>query len=177
MCSPRKILTWLGYTILLSSMQIKILHEKLLEIIDKFKLWKLRMLVSRKNLQRLIGWLQFISKCVLSSRRFMNRILDTLRSTFKGKVPVNINLLRDINWFIEYTECSNGLVLLHPQLQHEWIMECDSSLTGTSVYSKSHCISELYPKDFSERCFHIIQLEVLNLVATLNAHLTQKATT
>ena len=86
------------------------------------------MLVSRKDLKRLIGRLQFISKCVLLSQRFINCILDTLRSTlFKGKVPVNINLLRDINFFFfQYAESSNGLVLLHPQLKHEWIIECDS---------------------------------------------------
>ena len=53
--------------------------------------------------------------------------------------------------------------------EFDLIIECDSSLTGASTYSKTHYVSELYPKDILERHFHIAQLEAFILVASLNA--------
>ena len=68
------------------------------------------------DLQKLVGRLQYIAKCVTPARRFMARIHTALRNTpFKGKHPVPDNLRADIRWFLEFAERSNGLVLLNSE--------------------------------------------------------------
>ena len=70
-------------------------------IITESKQGLVGLWVSRKDLQRHIGRLQFIGKCVVLSRRSMNRILDSLRSApYKGKIPISADLIRDISWFV-----------------------------------------------------------------------------
>ena len=62
--SPTKVLNWIGYEIDTKNLRIKIPEQKLSEIIEECEKWKPGILASRKQVQRLAGKLNFISKCV-----------------------------------------------------------------------------------------------------------------
>ena len=59
--------------------------DKLKEIIDLVRFWLRKRRTTKVQLQSLIGHLQFITKCVLQSRVFLNRLLETLRNMSKKK--------------------------------------------------------------------------------------------
>ena len=167
---PTTDLQWLGFRINTANMKIEIPRDKLEETITECTNWTLGKSASRRDLQRLIGRLQHIAKCIRPARRFMNRILQALRNApFTGKHPVTEEMVRDIEWFKMYAKTSNGLVLLQSGPKQHWIIECDSSLTGARAYSQSHYYSEVYGPDILKQKMNIAQLEALNLIVALKS--------
>ena len=166
--APSRNLKWLGFYIDTENMVIRIPSEKLSVIITECKTWMTPKLVSRKQVQTLVGKLQFITRCVLPARIFMNRILEFLRKTpHKGKILTNENIIADISWFTLFADSFNGLVLIRKEPTNIWYINCDSCLTGGGAYSQCHYFMEKYPSALVNKKFHIAQLEALNLVAAL----------
>ena len=165
---PTQNLIWLGYNIDSKRMIIKIPKDKLLEIIVECKLWTLDAEVTRKNIQHIAGKLNFISKCVTSSKTFMNRILLFLRqSPFKGKIKITNEVVQDLAWFINFAKQFNGLVLLPTISKHPYLIECDACLTGGGGYSESKYFAQKFNLDIINLNLNIAQLEAINLIAAL----------
>ena len=70
-------------------------------------------------------------------------------------------------WFIESAEPSKRLVLIHPNPQKLWTIECDSSLLGSWALLSTQN-SELYPTEFLANGYNMFQLEAVHLAASLN---------
>ena len=114
------------------------------------------------------GKLNFISKCIIATRTFMNRILEFLRNApFKGTILVNKEVLADISWFINFAEEFNGLILLPKMPKLAFKMECDACLKGAGGYSTTQYIAEIFSEQFLSLNLHIAQLEAVNLIAVL----------
>ena len=166
--APTQHITWLGYNIDSENNRIKIPEEKIIEIIDECKLWQVGSKVTRKYIQHVAGKLNFISKCVLATKTFMNRILEFLRnSPFKGTITVDINVMQDIKWFIHFASQFNGLILLPTKPKTTFIIECDACLSGGGAFSNGKYFSEVFTKEFVTLKLHIAQIESINLIAAL----------
>ncbi len=168
--SPCQKLDWLGYTIDIKAMTVFIPKDKLEAVLQECKLWKRKATTTRVELQRLIGRLQHVAKCVQNARRFMTRILAQLRATpYSGRHEVSSDLRLDVLWFELYATRANGLVLLSNSPEPTWWIECDSSLEGGGAFSNSHYFSEAYTDQYKKAAGQIAHLEALNLVAALKA--------
>ena len=167
---PTKQLEWLGFVVNTESMRIEIPTEKLGEVLDECKMWGVGRRASRKELQRLVGRLQHIAKCIRPARRFMSRILSALRrAPYAGKHLVPDEMVLDINWFGQYARISNGLVLIPKQNRPAWVIECDSSLLAGGAHSNQKYYSLIYAGGIKDANMPIAQLEALNLVIALKA--------
>ena len=165
---PTEELEWLGFFITTIHMRVEIPYEKLVEVLDECKLWTIGRKASRKELQRLVGRLQHVAKCVRPARRFMNRILSALRSApFMGRHKVPDEMIMDIKWFGQYAMAANGRVLIQTQEKTVWTIECDSSLLGGGAYSDTHYYSVVYSDSVRKASVPIAQLEAMNLVTAL----------
>ena len=165
---PTQRLTWLGYSINTKDLIIKIPEEKISEIINECKLWTINSKVSRKYIQHIAGKLNFISKCVKSTKVFMNRVLEFLRSSpFKGTIQVTENVLQDISWFIKFSEKFNGLILLPNIEKQKWVIECDACLSAGGGFSKVSYFAQQFNNNLSNLKLNIAQLEAINLVVAL----------
>ena len=165
---PTKELEWLGFFITTIHMRVEIPTEKLSEVLDECELWPIGRKASRKELQRLVGRLQHVAKCVRPARRFMNRILSALRrAPFMGRHKVPDEMAMDIKWFGQYAEAANGRVLIQTQEKIVWTIECDSSLLGGGAHSDTHYYSVIYGDDIRRMGVPIAQLEAMNLVMAL----------
>ena len=72
-----------------------------------------RQICTKKQLQSLLGLLLYISKCVHSSRIFLNQMLDTLRAHFdRDDILLDINFHRDLNWFLKFLSCFNRIAFI-----------------------------------------------------------------
>ena len=120
-------------------------------------------------MQRLVGRLQHISKCVPPARRFMSRIFTALRQTPQhGKHTVPPELRSDIRWFLEYASRSNGKVLLKSEPKTPWIIECDSSLKAGGAFSKTMYYGKEYPMHITQKYTNIAHLEAINLIVAMH---------
>ena len=165
---PTKSLEWLGFSISAQHMTVTIPTAKLDEIITECESWTTKYKASRKELQRLVGRLQHIAKCVQPARRFMSRILKALRDTpYTGKHNTTPDLKSDIRWFLEYAARSNGMVLLKPLEKPTWTIECDSSLKAGGAFSQVQYYSQPYPEQLTQQYKNIAHLEAINLLVGL----------
>lgn len=115
-------------------------------------------------IQSILGKLVYISACVNQGRKFVSRILQTLRSMgSKNWMWINDEFRRDIEWFQKYAAASNG-VHLYAITRPAIIIECDSSTIGAGGSSGRFCYRWKYSSSHIRNFPVIHQLEAVNVV-------------
>ena len=165
---PSTSMEWLGFLFDSENMSVTIPPIKLQEIIDLAVVWAEKKRASRQDLQRLAGKLNHVSQCILPARKFMARILATLRSApLSGSIMIGDQLRKDINWFIQYARHCNGRILLLPTLP-TFDIQCDACLEGGGGFSPVSYYSARYPPGLADQR-HISQIEALNIVVAVKS--------
>lgn len=134
--SPTNVIDWLGYTIDSNEMVISIPNTKMHEFVKECTSWVSKRRASKKGIQSLVGRMAFIANCVTQSRRFMSRVLGTLRA--KGDrewTTLSDDFRLDVKWFITYAKLGNGVSII-TTTRHKVHMECDSSLSEEEEWLK-----------------------------------------
>lgn len=161
---PSTEVEWLGFVINTIKMTVKIPHQKLREVLTECKRWENRRNASKQMLQSIVGKLVHISTCVRQGRRFVARILDTLRAMgIRTWTHVDKDMLLDIKWFERYAECSNGIHLFD-SIRPDISIECDSSLLGAGGHAGRWYYSWVYRSDHRTNFPAIHHLEALNVL-------------
>ena len=146
-----------------------------LEKISKMCLqWQDKVKCRKRELQSLLGSLLYISKCVHSSRPFLNRMLDLLRALHKHElVTLNVDFKRDLNWFCEFLPLFNGSAFFrHDPIQGE--IELDACLEGLGAIYNNQVYAVSLPKGYMN--MDIAHLEMLNILLALRSWAPQWAT-
>ena len=161
---PTQIMEWLGFRFNTIDMSITVPDAKLSEIEKECSLWLSTKLASVKSIQSLVGKIVHVSKCIPPARKFICRILQTLRcATTPGPVFITDTFRMDVRWFYQYARLSNGLHLLQPT-RHDCVVECDSTLTGGGGNSYTKYYTHQYTHQEKIDFPLIVHLEAVNLV-------------
>ena len=78
---PSCEMTCLGVQINTASMVLTVPHFRLQELQEELSSWSTKTSCTRKELQRLLGKLAFVTSCVRPGRAFMCRLINTLKHT------------------------------------------------------------------------------------------------
>ena len=147
--------------------------DKLIEITDTCKYWETKHSCSKKELQSLLGKLLYISKCVRSSRFFLNRMLHLLRTTDKSQmISLTPEFKRDLNWFCQFTKVFNGTAFFH-HTHHHGRIELDASLQGLGANFNNEVYAIPIVKNYNH--FGIVHLEMLNIMVAIRVWAQQWA--
>lgn len=176
---PTKTIEWLGYVIDVSAMTLAIPRLKLQEVLTECSGWATKKRASRRMIQKILGKLVHVSNGVPQGRKFVGRILDTLRQMGDREwTTVNEPFKMDIKWFLQFASISNGIRLIKPPtICHE--IECDSSMDAGGGVTTGLCYTWRYGKDISSKFTSIHELEAINLVVaykTFAPYFTTNAT-
>lgn len=115
-------------------------------------------------IQAIVGKLVFIYNCVTPGRKFLARILATLRYMKDDSwTTLSDQFKADIKWFLCYAESANGILLCTPSKPTIEI-ECDSSLQAGGGNTKGYYYAWHYSNDHKENYPHIFQLEAINII-------------
>ena len=165
-CPPATTLEWLGFLFNSDELSVSIPQEKLDELLTETQAWLHRKHATKQQIQSLAGKLNHISLCVRPARRFMSRILETLREI--GEAP-RIELTQafklDVRWFCEYARLSNHRILLEPKLPF-LNLECDACPQGGGGFSDTAFYEIIFTSTYVQS-LNISQIEALNLVLAL----------
>lgn len=171
---PTTEIEWLGFNINTTQMTVSIPQAKLDETIQECEKWSHRKRANRRMIQSILGKLIHVSACVAQGRKFVSRIIDTLRSMGNHNwTNVTEEFLLDIKWFLAYARAANGIHIYHldrPQIE----LECDSSKEGGGGHSRHLCYAWKYSSQHKTLYDAIHQLEAINVVLaykTLAPHL------
>lgn len=133
-CPPSAVMVFLGVLLDSEAMELRITEERLQEIRQLLPEWLLLKSATRRQLQSLVGKLQFVSKCVRPSRVFTARIIAKLRGLKHNnhKVRLTSEFRKDIKWWLSFVSVYNGVSMIKTS---EWssvdvVFSSDACLTG-----------------------------------------------
>ena len=116
---PSTIMPYLGVLFNTNSMTMSIPGDKIEEIRNELNFWLKRRTVNKRTLQKLLGKLFWIARCVKFSRGFMGRLLGQLRELHDApdhkKYPLTEACRLDIQWWARYVRRFNGVEILYPE--------------------------------------------------------------
>ena len=122
---PTTRLTFLGIDMDTENMQACLPAEKLALLRHELQVWQDKKSCTRKDLEHLIGVLQFASKVVPQGRTFVRRMIDLLSVAKEDHhhIRLNAEFRSDLAWWATYAEAWNGISFL--QLCRELIPSCN----------------------------------------------------
>jgi len=169
--SPSTRMEFLGITFDTRKMTVEVTPERVQELLVLLKTWQDRKSASKKDIQSLIGKLQFAAKCVASGRLFVSRILYLLRGL---KLPTHRRKLskefrKDIGWWQSFLVKFNGVSIMQDQhwLSPDTVVSTDACLEGAGGWIEGEFFSSLFPDSILASGWHINALELLSLLIAL----------
>ena len=98
--SPTTRLEFLGITFDSRTMTIEISPQKMEEINKELQTWLLRTSARRREVESLIGKLQFMAKCIKAGRIFLSRLIQWIRNMDRvHSYTIQIEARKDIAWW------------------------------------------------------------------------------
>lgn len=162
---PATIVTWLGYTIDTTAMQLAVPKDKLTEILDLCRLWLNKSRVNKKTLQSFVGKILHVVPCIRHSRKFTSRMLAALRAMqTKNWTTIGPAFKADVAWFHHYAAQANGISIFNPDIDYTVQIECDACLTGGGGNTDKHFYSWVFTPEFAKKYTAIHQIEAINIV-------------
>ena len=94
-------------------MTMEVTHERIQDMLQELNTWNTRQSASRKELESLIGKLQFASNCVKPGRTFIARLIQWLKQMDRRhKYPIPPEARKDIAWWGKFLEQYKGISIL-----------------------------------------------------------------
>ena len=138
---------------------ISIPDNKLQEKCRTCSAWSNKTIVTKNELQSLLGLLLYITKCVRPARYFLNRMLQLLRDSHNDQnIYLTAEFFKDLKWFQVFF--LQWYHILPPTPLHKRIY-LDASLEGLGGCYDNSVYALRIPRGFKD--YNIAHLEILNV--------------
>ena len=171
-CPPSFLMVVLGILFNTIDMTISITPNRVMEIQLEIEAWHDKTTILHKELQSLIGKLQFASQVIRAGWVFLARLLDELRgSPKKGHFPVPEHIFQDLRWWHTIMPIFNGMksIYLDVFFKPGSLIDTDATLVGTGGVYKGHYFHAHFPAVITGKVHFIAHLEVLAFIVALKA--------
>ena len=167
-CPPSTIMVFLGILFDTVSMTISITAERLLEITGLLKVWLNKFRATKKEVQSIVGLLNFVAACVRPGRIFLARMFVFLGGmSDKGSCRLSAEFQKDIFWWDQFMVTYNGVSMINID---DWgdpdeVLSCDACLSGAGGWfagSRSY-FHVKFPPEICEAAKHINGLELVTV--------------
>ena len=152
-------------------MTLSVTQDRLDEIAQLLPLWLLKTVATRVELQRLLGKLSFVSKCVRQSRIFLNRLFAALRKVQRSHHTVTLSpeFRKDITWWITFLRTYNGVSIIPNPVYSspDHVLSSDACLTGCGAVCGDSYFHSPFPQDILDQNHDINCLELLTVVVAI----------
>lgn len=149
---------------------ISIDEDRLQEIRLLLLDWLNKKVVDKRELQSLLGKLNFVSQCVRPGRIFVSRLLNFLREIpEKGPVPIPTDIKLDLNWWNIFLPLYNGISFM---ISDEWsepdvLIAVDSCLTGCGGWLNGRYFHATFPELILVQNLNINLCEMLTIMVAV----------
>ena len=176
-CRPAQVMVWLGISYDSREMTMTIPEAKMGEIAEILREWEGRRRATQRQMQSLLGLLQFVASVSPPARVFTNRMLQCLRECpRRGSETLSLGFRKDLRFFIDMWPDYNGIRLLEKHdVECQADLELDACLTGCGAYSGAQFYAEEFPEWLKDQNRPIADLELLNVVVALKTWATRWA--
>ena len=135
---PTQVIEFLEVTFNSVQGTMEVSPDRLKKLNQMLGKWLQKSHFSRKQLEQLIGKLQFVAACVRPGRIFISRLLNSLHGLNLGQKwhPMNENVRKDLCWWKEFLPQYNGVSVAwmrqHPTPDE--LLSTDASSVGLAGY-------------------------------------------
>ena len=164
---PSQQVKWLGINFDTQNNLLSIPSNKLQEIQRCMAAAAKGDVLTRKQLQRVVGLANHLAKVVRAARIFIGRILAAYRATLGDTIKVSRQVKADLKWFARHLASANGRAIL-PSNTVVLRIWADACMQGAGASDGRG----YYTHKFSARVtdsHHIAQLEAMNCMAAARA--------
>ena len=161
---PTQVLNCVGTLVYAKEGTLSILPDRKEELLGEISELKCKKSCSIKDLQRLIGKLQFVCTVVRLGRLFMSCMLELLCNTTGDRIRISGEFAKDLEWWEKYLPGFKGTSILwmYQVCTPDKIAASDACLSGMgSVADNEYCKAEFPLKCVSVNIAH---LELLAIV-------------
>jgi hypothetical protein len=169
-CPPNTKMVFLGIQIDSVSGMLTIDADRLNSILDELNKWLRKKNASLKEIQSLIGSLNFCASCIREGRLFFSRILNFLRGmSHTERVPLSQNVKDDIKWWLKFMPTFNGTYFM---TNDNWekpdaVLSTDACLTGAGGYMQGYFFHTKFPDHIRSIAKHINEFELYTILLAL----------
>ena len=128
-------------------------------------MWSSKTTATRRGLQKLVGHLMYLHKCIHPARLFVNRVLQALHNApLQGRTSLTAAFFKDIAWFRKFMASFNGRAKFTDfgkpsvQLHVDACLEGIAAISGNKVYHK--LIPQVYKSTLSTVHFEMVNVVV-----------------
>ena len=168
-CRPAQCMIWLGIRFDTRDMTMRIPDGKMGEIKEVLTEWEGRQRATQREMQSLLGLLQFVASVSPPARIFTNRMLENMREApRRGTETLSLGFKRDLRFFIDVWPGYNWVRILEKRdIQCQSELELDACTTGCGAFNGAQYYSEKFPEDIIREQHPIAHLELLNIVVAV----------
>ena len=146
---PTTRLEFLGITFDSRTMNMEISASKLEEIKQELSTWLLKVVASRREVESLVGKLQFMAKCIRAGRVFISRLIQWIRTMDRrGNYPIPLEARKDIAWWARYAQEYNrvSMMWLTKEPGTDTVVQTDACLKAMVVYVEASTSGPDFPR-------------------------------
>jgi hypothetical protein len=167
-CKPSTNMKFLGIEIDSVKMEMRIDKDRVKEIREELIIWYKKDYASLKEVQSLLGKLNFAASCVVQGRLFISRIIDFLKQfrNKRGKLKIGDDLKKDVEWWQRFMVSYNGRSIIPENLwfSPDVIMSTDACLEGGGGFSNGKFFHIKFPVEVKEKLKDINSLELYTVL-------------
>ena len=173
-CPPSTVMTFIGILFNTEKLTMEVTTERLHEIRYLLQSWLDRDTASLKEIQSLLGKLNFIAACVRPGRIFISRMLQWLKVLNKEahprqQVSIPQYVQKDVLWWHKFLPLYNGVSLM---FYEEWsepdvICSSDACLLACGGFCSGKYYHTKFPDIFHTRKYNITILEMFATIICL----------
>jgi hypothetical protein len=169
-CPPSTRMIFIGILFDTQKLTIAIDENRLTEIRLLVECWMHKMMASKKELQSLLGKLNFVAQCVKPGRIFISRLLNWLREiSDKGSFCIPLDLKLDLLWWNTFLPLYNGVsIMLSEEFSSpDEILSVDACLLGCGGWMNGRYFHSSFPNFLLDQNLNINLCEMLTIVVAL----------
>ena len=163
---PTKTLTIVGIVIDVGKRTFSIPQERLHKNYNLCSLMLLKVQITKRDLQSLLGKLLYVARCIQGAHLFLKRMLQTMRQANSSNVITpDIGFYQDLAWFTCFLHSFNGVVSFRrdPVSIHGYV---DATLTDLGGAWGDRVYAVKIPLDLGDS-LSITHYEMFNITVTL----------
>ena len=170
-CQPNVCMSFLGIAINSLKLMLSLTPERLLEIKSEANKWLNKNTTSKKDMQRLVGKLNFAASTVKSGRLFFSRILAFMNKLPKhGVRTLPPEVKKDCRWWAIFMEHYDGVSFIHEVGMRpvDSVISTDACLDAMGAFFEGEYVHAKFPLEITQPDnVSINELECLALVVAL----------
>ena len=169
--TPTEVVEFLGNLIDTINMTIGVTPQRKTDMLRELESWKHRGQCTRRQLESLIGKLQFMSNCIRLGRLFVSRLLNYMKTMDRNKnYKITEEIRKDIKWWYTFLPQFEGTSIL-------WLLDVEEidrelAVDACMVAAGGVCENEYYRTRFPDRICNegiaITHLEMWAVIIAVN---------